>query len=104
MGEKVVLIGGALAGMIKPFSRIFASDFAFVNFGFGAKNCFKSLRLGEFRLNLAFGATTGLLVVDGGRLFDERSNDEAKGSAGSEGWEERRKASLRAEGGERGLS
>lgn len=54
-----VLVDGVLAGGA-AFSRIFARLFALVNDGFdGARNCFKSLRLGELRLRRDFGGRAG---------------------------------------------
>lgn len=80
MGEKVVFVTGALAGAL-VFSCIFARLLAFVSLGLaGAKNCFRSRKLGELRDKRGFDCATGL-----GTLFDERFSDEAKGSAGREG-------------------
>lgn len=85
IGENSVLIGGALAGMTRSFSRMLARDFAFVSLGFGAKNCLRSLRLGEFLLRRGLVETKGLLGIDEGRLLEGELRDEAKGSAGREG-------------------
>ena len=80
-----VLIGGAPAGSA-AFSRIFARLFAFVRDGLeGARNCLRSRRLGELRLRRDFGGTAGDTDGECGIRFEDRSSDEAKGSAGSEG-------------------
>jgi hypothetical protein len=99
-----VFVGGALAGSA-AFSRMFARLFALVKDGLDDdRNCLRSRRLGELRLRRALGGKAGDAKGDCGIRFEERSSEDAKGSAGSEGWEGRPKESSMAEaGGERGL-
>ena len=100
-GVNCTFSGGALAGT--ACCRMLAMLFAFVNRGLaGARNAFRSRKLGELRLRRGLGGTAGLAEIEAGTLFDDISRDDAKGSAGRCGWELDPKATPSAEGGERG--